>query len=149
MQIQSATWRYYLHVVKIDLLVVRHKAHTVCEAQCAIQGGGDNFALSQVRGVNFAVGNFAEPHGLSGSCPRQSPQCVLLVCEKFAENPEFRVGNFAVNLKREISHAKLKCHETPPPPCTVLWPIQKNEKKRGLRARLIGKLERGGGYHES
>ena len=39
--------------------------------------------------VNFAVGNFAEPHELSGSCP----QCVLLVCEKFAENPEFRVGN--------------------------------------------------------
>ena len=30
---------------------------------------------------------------------RQSPQCVLLVREKFKENPEFRVGNFAVNLK--------------------------------------------------
>ena len=42
--------------------------------------------------------------------------CVLLVCEKFAENPEFRVGNFAVNLKREISQAKLQCHEIPPPP---------------------------------
>ena len=66
--------------------------------------------------VNFAVGNFAEPPGLSGSCPHQSPQCVLLVCEKLAENPEFRMGNFAVNLKREISHAKLKCHENPPPP---------------------------------
>ena len=48
--------------------------------------------------------------------PRQSPQCVLLVCEKFAENTEFRVGNFAVNVKREISRAKLKCHEIPPPP---------------------------------
>ena len=48
--------------------------------------------------------------------PRQFPQCALLVCEKFAENPEFRVGNFAVNLKREISHANLKCHENPPPP---------------------------------
>ena len=42
--------------------------------------------------------------------------CVLLVCEKFMENPEFRVGNFAVNLKREISHVKLKCHEIFHPP---------------------------------
>ena len=30
-------------------------------------------------------------------------------------NTEFRVGNFAVDLNREISHAKLKCHEIPPP----------------------------------
>ena len=52
---------------------------------------------------------------MSGSRPRQSPPCVPLVCEKFAENPEFRVGNLAVNLEREISHAKLKCHEPPPP----------------------------------
>ena len=49
--------------------------------------------------------------------PRQSPQCVPLVCEKFAENPEFRVGNFAVHLKRSLSHAKLKRHEIPPPHC--------------------------------
>ena len=47
--------------------------------------------------------------------PRQSPPCVPLVCENFAENPEFRGGNFAVNLKREISRAKVKCHETPSP----------------------------------
>ena len=40
---------------------------------------------------------------------------MLLVCEKFAENPEFRVGNFVVNLKREISHAKSKCHGIWPP----------------------------------
>ena len=26
--------------------------------------------------------------------PRQSPQCVPLVCEKFTENPEFRCGKF-------------------------------------------------------
>ena len=48
----------------------------------------------------------------------QRPQCVLRVCEKFAENPEFRVGTFAVNLKREIFHAKLKCHKITLPPCT-------------------------------
>ena len=79
--------------------------------------GGGGRILRQVTFavVNFAVGNFAEPCGLSGSCPRQSPQCVLLVYEKFAENPECRARNFAVNLKREISQAKLKCHETPPP----------------------------------
>ena len=46
--------------------------------------------------------------------PRQSPQCALLVCEKFAENPEFRVGNFAVNLKREISR-EIKVPHPPPP----------------------------------
>ena len=78
-----------------------------------VQGGGI------YRQVKFAVVNFAweisrAPWILCGT-PRQSPQCVLLVCEKFAENPEFRVGNFAVNLKREISHAKLKCPEIPPP----------------------------------
>ena len=29
--------------------------------------------------------------------PPPESQCVPLVCEKFAENPEFRVGNCAVN----------------------------------------------------
>ena len=53
------------------------------------------------------MGNFAAP-------PRQRPQCVPLVCEKFAENPEFRGGNFAANLKREISDTKSKCHDNPP-----------------------------------
>ena len=57
--------------------------------------------------------------------PRQSPQCVPLVCKKFAEIPEFRVGNFVVNLKHEISHAKLKCHETPPPPCPGTLPARR------------------------
>ena len=46
--------------------------------------------------------------------PSESTVCTASV-QKFTENPEFRVGNFAVNLKREISHAKLKCHESPPP----------------------------------
>ena len=83
------------------------------------QAGGRILRQVKFAVVNFAVENFVEPPGLSGSCPRQSPQCALLVCEKFMENPEFRVGNFAVNLKREISHANLKCHETPPP-CIAL-----------------------------
>ena len=33
-----------------------------------------------------------------------------------AENLEFRVGHFAVNLKRKNSHTKTKCHENPNPP---------------------------------
>jgi hypothetical protein len=79
---------------------------------------------SQIRGRKFRCGKFrGAPWVLCGT-PRQSPQCVLLVCEKFAENPEFRVGNFAVNLKREVSHAKLKCHEHPPP---LVNPIQRGE----------------------
>ena len=78
-------------------------------------GGGGGVAPSQIHGGKFRLRNFAEPHVLIGSRPCQSPQCALLVCEQFAENPEFHVGNFAVNLKREISHAKLKCHEIPPP----------------------------------
>ena len=63
--------------------------------------------------------------------PRQTPQCVLLVCEKFAENTEFRVGNFAVNLKREISHAKIKCHENPPPLYSTRF-ASKARAKEGL-----------------
>ena len=47
----------------------------------------------------------------------QSPRCAPLVCEKFAENPEFCVGNFAVSLKREI-----KGPRPPPPPCTRTLP---------------------------
>ena len=65
------------------------------------EGWGGDFAPNQIRGGKFR----GAPWILCGT-PRQSPQRGLLVCEKFAENPEFRVGNFAVNLKREISHAK-------------------------------------------
>ena len=61
--------------------------------------------------VKLAVVNFALVECI---ITRQSPQCVPLVYEKFAENPEFCVENFAVNLKRELFHAKLKCHENPP-----------------------------------
>ena len=67
--------------------------------------GGD-FAPRQICSGKFRCGKFrGAPWILCGTL-RQS-QCVLLVCEKFAENPEFCVGHFAVNLKREISHAKL------------------------------------------
>ena len=55
-------------------------------------GGGDFAPPSQIRGGKFR----GAPWILCGT-PRQSPQCVLLVCEKFARNPEFHVGNFAVN----------------------------------------------------
>ena len=70
---------------------------------------------SQIRGGKFRCGKFRGAPWSQSLTPRQSPQCVLLVCEKFVENPEFRVGNVAINLKREISHAKSKCHEIPPP----------------------------------
>ena len=78
-----------------------------------MQRGGGGFTPNQMRG-----GKFRGAPWILCITPRQSPQCVLLVSrdEKFAENPELRVGNVAVNLKREISHAKSKCHETPPPP---------------------------------
>ena len=54
-------------------------------------------------GGKFRCGKFCGAPWILCGTPRQSPQCVLLLCEKFVENPEFRVGNFAVNLKREIS----------------------------------------------
>ena len=78
-------------------------------------GGGGNFAPRQTRGGKFCCGKFRGAPWVEYITPRQSPHCALLVCEQFAENPEFRVGNFAVNLKRDISHAKLKRHEPPPP----------------------------------
>ena len=76
-------------------------------------GGGGISRQVKFAVANFAVGNFTGPHGLSVVPPRQSPQCGLLVCEKFAENPEFRVGNFAVNVKREIEMPR---NPPPPPP---------------------------------
>ena len=85
--------------------------------------GGGGLAPSQIHG-----GEFCGPPWILCGIRRQSPQCVLLVCEKFAENPEFRVGNFVVNLKGEISHAKLKCHEIPPPPLYFAWEIAGGER---------------------
>ena len=76
------------------------------------EGGGRILHQVKFAVVDFAVG----APWVEWIPPPAESQCVPLVCEKFAENPEFRVGNFAVNLKREISHAKLKCHETPAPP---------------------------------
>ena len=93
----------------ISFLNTKHEHH---DLKAQVQRGRGNFAPSQIRGGKFRCGKFCGAPWSS----RQSPQCVLLVCEKFAENPEFRVGNFAVKLKREISHANLKCHEPPPPP---------------------------------
>ena len=78
-----------------------------------LQGGG---GISHQ--VTFAAVKFRGAPWMLCITPRQSPQCVLPVCEKFAENPEPRVGNFAVDLNREISHVKFKCHK-PPPLCTL------------------------------
>ena len=66
-----------------------------------VGGEGGNFAPSQIRGGKFRSGKFRGAPWILCGTPRQSPQCVPLVCEKFAKNPEFHVGNFAVNLKRE------------------------------------------------
>ena len=79
------------------------------------RGGGGDCAPSQIRGGKCRCGKFRGPPWILCGNPRQSPQCVLPVCEKFAGNPGFRVGNLAINFKREISHAKLKWHESPPP----------------------------------
>ena len=76
-------------------------------------GGGGGFVPSQSPGGKFRCGKFHGAPWSQSLTPRQIPQCVPLVCENFAEDPALRVGNFAVNLKREISHAKLKCHEPP------------------------------------
>ena len=69
---------------------------SVCVCVCAFvhgayRGGGD-FAPSQIRGGKFRCGKFRGAPWSQSLTPRQSPQCVLLVCEKFAENPEFCVG---------------------------------------------------------
>ena len=55
-----------------------------------VQGGGD-FVPNQIRGGTFRRG-------------------------KFTQNPEFRVGDFAANLKCAISHTKSTDLEPPPPP---------------------------------
>ena len=65
--------------------------------------------------VNFTEGNFAEPPGFCVVPPARVHN-VYCLCKKFAENPEFRVGNFAVNLKRENFPRKIKVPRNPPPP---------------------------------
>ena len=54
-----------------------------------IYRGGRDFAPRQIRGGKFRCGKFPGAPWILCGTPRQSPQCVLLVCEKFAENPEF------------------------------------------------------------
>ena len=93
------------------------RAAWVSRESTELQGGGGNFAPSQIRGGKFRCGKFRGAPWVEWITPHQSPQCVPLVWEIFAENPEFRVENFGVNLKRESSHANLKCHEPPPPLC--------------------------------
>ena len=119
-------WHPWLHpvgqrVILQPVVEGRHFAQ-VCpvsnEKLSSAQGGSCQVKFAV---VNFAVRNFAEPPWILSGTPCESPQCVPLVCEKFVENPEFRGGNFAVNLKHEISHAKLKCATNPPPPlCSTL-----------------------------
>ena len=92
-------------------------ADAECNVGLPATGGGEGFAPSQIHGGKFRCGKFRGAPWILCGTPRQSPECVLLVCKKFAENPEFCVGNFAVNLKREISYAKLKCHN--PPLCDI------------------------------
>ena len=78
-------------------------------------GGGGFRAKSNLRWEISLWEISRSPWILCGN-PRLSPQCVRPACEKFAEDPEFCVRNFAVNLESEISCAKVKCHENPPPP---------------------------------
>ena len=54
-----------------------------------LQGGGGG-APSHIRGGKFRGAPWIDTLN-------QSPQCAPLVCEKFAVNPEFRSGDFAVN----------------------------------------------------
>ena len=89
-------------------LAVRAR-HGFAKSKSKPQIGGGGFRTKSIR-----CGKFRGALWILCGAPRQSPQCVVPVCEKFAENLECRVGNFAVNLNREISHAKLKCHEIPP-----------------------------------
>ena len=77
--------------------------------------GGGGFVRSQIRGGKFRCGKSRGApwiECITPPPPRPESTVCIAECEKFAENPEQRVGNFAVNLKCEISHAKLKCHET-------------------------------------
>ena len=74
-------------------------------------GGGDS-APSQIRGGKFRCRKFRGAPWILCGIPRQSPQCVLLVCERFMENPEFR-GQFETrNFPRENKVPRN------PPPCT-------------------------------
>ena len=79
-----------------------------------LKGGG--VAPSQFRGGRFRCPKFCGAPWILCITPHRSPEYLLLVCGKVAETPRFRVGNFAANLKRKISHVKLKCRKPPAPP---------------------------------
>ena len=64
--------------------------------------------------VNFAEGHFAEPPGFCVVPPTRAHS----VCEKFAEDPEFGVGTFAVNFETQNSPREIKAPRNPPPLCT-------------------------------
>ena len=87
----------------------------------AIQWGGGGGMLRQPKFavVNFAMGNFAEPPGLSGSCPRQSPQCVLVCTASVREihgQPGISRGKFRGQFETQNFPCEIKVPRNPPPP---------------------------------
>ena len=59
------------------------------------------------------------------------PRWGLATGANFAEAPGFCVGNFAANLKREISHTKMTAPEIPPPHICHCW-LDCSERTRPL-----------------
>ena len=97
---------------------IRHQSSIACikqyKAKYQVQGGGGVSRQVKFAVVNFAVGNFVEPPGFCVVPPARVHN-LYCWCARNSRSPEFCVGNFAVSLKREISHAKVECHEIPPP----------------------------------
>ena len=98
-----------------------------------IEYGGGGFSRQvKFAAVNFAVGNFAEHPTRVYHPPPEST-----VCTAGTRNSQ-RTLNFAWEISRSISYAKLKCHENPPPPCTT-------EAPRLSQLVLTAKVTRGEG----
>ena len=76
-------------------------------------GGGGISRQVTFAVVSFAVKNFAEPLDFVWYPPPESTMCTAGVRE-LRGAPGFCVGNVAVTLNCEISHAKSKSHENPP-----------------------------------
>ena len=79
---------------------------------------GGKFRCEKFRGSPWILcgkfrGTLPEMLWCVGLC---RPRWSLATGANFAEDPRFRVGNFAANLKRKISHTKLTAPQIPSPP---------------------------------
>ena len=91
----------------LDTALLHHQANNV-------QRRGGDFVPNHIR-PSMLCGNFADTLR-NVVCQALQTRRSSATGASFAEDPGFRVGDFAATLKREIAHTTLTAPEIPPPP---------------------------------